>query len=85
VTTGAHKPSRATHLVAVEVSVVRSADACIETKRKKFHDFDSMRHDGYFMQAGLAIEENNVSVFHVTLHCIAYSKIFCNGIAIPKR
>mmetsp|Transcript_69402 Transcript_69402/g.196752 ORF Transcript_69402/g.196752 Transcript_69402/m.196752 type:complete len:322 (+) Transcript_69402:2868-3833(+) len=57
------------HLVPVEVGVVGGAHALIETQRAPWHDLRPVGHDRQSVQRGLAIEEHDVAIPHVAVHC----------------
>eukprot|EP00964_Phaeocystis_antarctica_P063854 scaffold38351_cov63-Phaeocystis_antarctica.AAC.18 len=59
------------HLVAVEVRVVRCADALVEAQRAPLKDASAVRHDREPMQRRLPVEEHHVFVVHVPLDHVA--------------
>lgn len=55
------------HLVTVEIGVVGSSDGEVKTEGRVRHDSHSVTHHGLFVQRGLTIEENYVTINDVTL------------------
>jgi hypothetical protein len=56
------------HLVAVEVGVVRRADAEVHAEGLAGHDADLVGHHAHAVQRGLPVEQHDVAVLEVALH-----------------
>jgi len=55
------------HLVAIEVGIVRRADALVETEGAVRNDACAVGHDGQLVEGGLSVEEDHIAVGHVPL------------------
>ncbi len=71
------------HLVAVEISIVRSAHTFVETEGPPWTNLGVMAHNTQLVKRRLAVEEDNVSVFQVSLHRIANLEVL--GYKFPIR
>lgn len=59
------------HLVAVEVSVERRANALIKPQSSSLRNFNLEAHHADTMQARLTIENNYVTISKMSFHYIA--------------
>ena len=57
------------HFVAVEIGVVRSADAFVETESFPRHNFDLMTHHRLAMKGRLTVEKDDIAVVQMSLKC----------------
>ena len=63
------------HFVAVEVGVVGRCYREVHAERRPRQHLDSMAHHGHFVERRLPIEDDYVSVAHVSLNSVARLKV----------
>ena len=73
------------HLVAVKIRIVRRADALVEAEGAVGENVRLVRHDGQFVQGGLAVEQDEVAVLHVSLHLVAHLQLRRHGAAVAEQ
>src|SRR4051812_18166651 len=72
------------HFVAVEIGVIRIANAFVKTERPPRPNLCFVAEDTQFVERRLAIEEDNVAILKMTLHNVAYLKILCNHVQLSQ-
>lgn len=73
------------HLVAIEICIVRFADAAVEAQRFEGQYAHRVRHDGLAVQRRLAVEQRDVGVVEVALDDVALAQVLRDFLAVARE
>ena len=71
------------HLVAIEVSIVRSCHRQVQAERGIWKHLDSVSHDRHLVERGLSIEEDIVTILEMPFNFVTNLKVYIG--AIPEH
>lgn len=68
------------HLIAIKISIIGRSNTQIHSKSRVGQHFDPMTHHTHFVQRGLSVKQNQISIVQVAFYCIAWLQMLIRQI-----